>query len=545
MTLSKKANKRKFRLPTAFTIIIAIMVFFIVLSWILYATGTKTDVWDGKKFVKTSLTGLGILDVFPAIWHGFVNKAEIIAFILCVGGILGLMTRTKAIDAGISNVVKKLNGKEVIIIPILMLVFGLGGTSYGMWEETIAFFPILIPVFKKSGFGSITAVFVILIGAGTGNLASTINPFATGIAFSSAKDVVTGSVIQGATTQSVMFGTRWIIFFLMQIVAIAFVVWFALKVKNGKLKIEGINEKAIDRDFLKNDGDIEFNWKRKLTLTIFILGFVFMIISYLPWNDWINGGIVEGDKDWDTSVLGKTNSTWNKHGFWLASTHGQWAAWGSWYLVSVSAIFLLVGFSVFLLNHGDFVQKGETKEETFYNTFIDGSKDVLSVCLLIAVAAGLGTILKTTNIGPWIANSAKGLKHAGLLGFGIVIFILSLVLSFLLPSTSGFAAAFIPIFASIAQQAFGGGTNPNPSAEEIITYQKALGLIMFAYIFAEGVVNLCSPTSAALMAYTKLSHVPYGVWLKYTWKYIALLLGITTTLMIIFGAVAQWGPMLI
>lgn len=535
MEMTKKARKkRSFKMPTAFTIIILIMLVFIALSWIMYAAGIKTEVWEKNNkgvlvATQKSLQGLGILDIFPAIWHGFVAKAEIIAFILCIGGVLGLMARTKAIDAGIARVVAKLNGKEIIIVPILMIVFGLGGTSYGMWEETVAFFPILIPVFKKAGFGPITAVFVILIGAGAGNLASTINPFATGIAFSSAKDVIGNTDLKAATSQSVMFGTRWVMFAFFQAVAIAFVTWFALRVKKGKIIVTGIDESAVERDFMKNDGDIEFTWKRKLTLTIFILGFVFMILSYLPWTDWVG-----------KSALANADSNYNKGMFWLASTHGQWAQWGQWYLVSVSAAFLMIGFIVFLLNHKDFVEKGESKEETYINTFIDGSKDVLSVCLLIAVASGLGVILEKTLIGPYIANSAKGLGNIGLLGFGVVIFILSLVLSFLLPSTSGFGSAFIPIFASIAAKAFG-GNDLHPDAEHIQAYKSALGLIIFAYIFAEGVVNLCSPTSAALMAYTKMSHVPYNVWLKHTWKIIVILLVLSFAMMLIIGGIAQAG----
>ncbi len=531
MTLSKKTKdnkKRSFSMPTAFTIIIGIMLIFIVLSWILYGAGVKTQVYQDGRFIEKRLVGLGILDIFTAVWHGFVSKAEIIAFILCIGGILGLMTRTKAIDAAIGHVVAKLKGKEIIIIPILMTIFGLGGTSYGMWEETVAFFPILIPVFKRAGYGSITAVFVILLGAGAGNLASTVNPFATGIAFESAKSVISEDKLQQVTQQSIMFGTRWIVFFIYLTIAIVFVSLFATKIKNGKIKIAGIDEAAIQRDFMKNEGNIDFTLKRKITITIFILGFVFMILSYLPWTQWL--------QESHPLALKHADINYNRFLFFIASTHGQWAPWGSWYLISVSAIFLVIGLLVFAINRNDFVEKNTTKEQVFISTFVDGSKDVLSVCLLIATAAGLGSILDKTLIGPWIANSAQSLGQAGLLVFGLVIFFLSLILSFLLPSTSGFAGAFIPIFASIAARAFG---------NDIEQYKSAIGLIMFAFIIAEGVINICSPTSAALMAYTKLSHVPFNVWIKYSWKLIVTFLILGFVLMLIFGGIAQAGITLI
>ena len=103
-------------------------------------------------------------------------------FILVIGGFLGLVTDTGAIDAGIGSIVKRFSGRETLMIPILMCVFALGGTIFGMWEETIAFYILVIPVFVAAGFDSITGFAVICLGAGVGCLGSTINPFATGIA---------------------------------------------------------------------------------------------------------------------------------------------------------------------------------------------------------------------------------------------------------------------------------------------------------------------------------------------------------------------------
>ena len=99
-----------------------------------------------------------------------------------VGGFLGVVMKTGAIDAGVSNVISRLQGRENLLITILMLFFGLGGTTYGMWEETMAFYPLLIPVFLAAGYDAVVGISVILLGAGAGVIASTVNPFATGIA---------------------------------------------------------------------------------------------------------------------------------------------------------------------------------------------------------------------------------------------------------------------------------------------------------------------------------------------------------------------------
>ena len=135
--MTKKA-KKKIYIPSSFLVIILMMIVFIVASWI------------GNLIDSDKITGIGILDVFTAIWHGLKSKVDIIIFVFSIGGTLAVMARIKAIDAGISALVKKLGTKFWLLIPTLMFIFGLGGTSYGMWEDTLVFIPILIPVFKKS-----------------------------------------------------------------------------------------------------------------------------------------------------------------------------------------------------------------------------------------------------------------------------------------------------------------------------------------------------------------------------------------------------------
>ena len=95
---------------------------------------------------------------------------------------MGVVNKTKALDAGISSIVNRYKGREKVLIPILMTLFALGGSTYGMAEETVAFYPLLIPVMMACGFDSIVAVALALVGTSVGNMASTVNPFATGVA---------------------------------------------------------------------------------------------------------------------------------------------------------------------------------------------------------------------------------------------------------------------------------------------------------------------------------------------------------------------------
>jgi Predicted membrane protein len=162
-----------------------------VLTWIIpageYATTKAGNIVAGTYKARAS-SPQGIWDVFMAPINGMVGtdategSISISLFILVIGGFLGVVNKTKALDDGISAVVRKYNNKEKILIPILMTLFAIGGSTYGMGEETIAFYPILIPVMIGIGYDSITAISLALIGSQIGCLASTVNPFATGVA---------------------------------------------------------------------------------------------------------------------------------------------------------------------------------------------------------------------------------------------------------------------------------------------------------------------------------------------------------------------------
>lgn len=528
-TTVKSTPKKSFsfKLPTSYTIIAMLTVFIIVLSWIGYMAGMSGQDATGETI---TVTPLGILDVFPAIWHGFVNASDVILFVLAIGGTLGIMTKLKSIDAGIGAVIKKLQGKEIYMIPVLMFIFGLGGTSYGMWEETIAFFPVLIPVFIKAGFGPVPAVMTILLGAGAGTMASTVNPFLSIIAADSANQVIQSS-IEGSKdlTSGNIIGMMMISLVIFEGAAIAFTMWTAKRIKSGKMIVSGLNQKTIDENFSTSGEEIEFTKTRKITLWLFIALFIIMIILILPWADWVKTlGVANDD-----GRLG-----WDKGMFWFASTK-NWDPIGWWWLVSLSGVFLIMTIIIFLvgMNDPEFKQEGKTSEEVFVSEYINGAKDLLGVALVIGVAAGLKGILDSSNIGPILASSISGLENAGMIGFGIIIFFMSLLIAFFIPSTSGFSKAIIPVFTMVAVNIFGkSGANPEMA-------RAGSAMVIVAFTFAIGVINFVTPTSGALMGYTSYSGLSYGLWIKHTWKYTAAMTAASLLLIVLFGAMLSKGTM--
>jgi uncharacterized ion transporter superfamily protein YfcC len=114
------------------------------------------------------------------------ERLDVIVFVMILGGFLGVVMKTGALDAGLGSLLRKMNGREKWLIPILMTLFAIGGTTYGMQEEAVAFYALVIPIMLAAGYNAMTAVMVIVLGAGSGVLASTVNPFSTGIAAESA-----------------------------------------------------------------------------------------------------------------------------------------------------------------------------------------------------------------------------------------------------------------------------------------------------------------------------------------------------------------------
>src|SRR3954447_2494624 len=231
-----ESKKRGFQLPSAYTILFALIVIMALATWIVPAGVYKLDK-DGapvpgtyhevaghpQRILIDSLTapinGLyGIENGKANINYynsGFLFGAiDVALFIIVIGGFLGVTMRTGAIQAGISRLVLRLRGRERWMIPILMGVFALGGTTYGMSEESLAFYSLVITVMIAAGYATLPGAAVLLLGCGIGTLGSTINPFATGIA----------SGFAGVSISAGLLGRLVIL-----VVGLAIGIWFVLR----------------------------------------------------------------------------------------------------------------------------------------------------------------------------------------------------------------------------------------------------------------------------------------------------------------------------
>ncbi|MGS4883171.1 YfcC family protein [Photobacterium damselae] len=396
---------KKLKFPSAYTILMLLTVFMAALTWLIPAgqyqmvnneTLGKMVPLVGSYQTVTS-NPQGIIDILMAPIQGFYDPGEYMAravdvalFVLVIGGYLAVVTRTGAIDAGIAGTMEKLNGREKWMIPILMGLFALGGTVYGMAEETIPFYALLIPVMIAAGYDSIVGVAIIMVGAGIGCLGSTINPFATVIASNAAEINFMDGI-----------GLRLAILILGWIMCTIYVMRYAEKVKNDPSQsIVASQKDENERLFLhgKEQETPELNTTRKIVLMVFGLTFAVMM--------------------WGVSVQG-------------------------WWMAELSALFIgssiLVGFI------------GRLSETELTDSFVDGARDLLGVALIIAIARGLVVVMDDGNITHTILNYAEGLL-AGLpqIAFINAIYWVEAVLCLVVPSSSGLAVLSMPVLAPLA-----------------------------------------------------------------------------------------------
>lgn len=462
----------KFRFPTAFTILFALIALVAALTWIIpageyerqmnQALGTEAPVPGTYHEVESNPQGItafilapiaGLYD--PGLLGSTSSAAiDVAVFVLIIGGFLGIVTRTGAIDAGIGWLMNRLQGREILMIPILMSAFAFGGTSYGMAEESLAFYALIIPVFIRAGYDSLTGVSVIMLGCGIGTLGSTFNAFATVVASQGAGIPFTDGIVM-----------RFFILFTCLAAGILFVMRYARKVKaDPSASIVASQAEENRAHFLKNDeGDgtfPEMTGTRSLILTLFAVTFAIMIY-----------GVVS---------LG-------------------------WWMGEMSGLFLAMTLIVWLVAKASAGTR--MNEAELVDTFVNGSRDLLGVALIIGVARGVVVMMDAGKITDTVLHSAESYV-SGLSEFVFinVMFGIQFLLSFLVPSSSGLATLSMPIMAPLADFA-------NVSRDLVVT----------AYQSANGLVNLFNPTFAVVMGGLAIGRVSYDKWLRFLFPLLVIL----------------------
>lgn len=412
-----KKQKKKIELPHVYTIAFALIILFAILTWIIpsgqferttvdTAAGTREVAVAGSyhEVEKIDADGndlrQGVDAVLMAPTRGIQNAADVVAFVLLIGGTFAIITKTNAINAGMNTVIKKLKNKDILIIPIVMTLLSLGGTSFGMSEEALPFYAIFMPIMMGLGYDSMTAFMICFLGPQVGYCASTVNPFNVLIA-----QGVAG--IEG-NPQLWFRMIQWVIF---TVIGIAFVMMYARRVKkNPTSSITYHDDIAKRKEFavVENTDDMPFTMRQKLVLLVFIGG-----LGIIVW-----GLITKG-----------------------------------WYMDEISMVFLGIGLLAGIL--------GGLSEKEMANAFVEGLADFAYAAVIIGIARGILVVAEGGMIIDTILNSmATALAGVPTVVFTSMMYVVQSILTILIPSSSGLAALTIPIMAPLTELM---GVNPEAS----------------------------------------------------------------------------------
>lgn len=432
MAAESSKGIKQFKVPHVYAIIFALMVIFAVLTWIVPSGSYQRQEVNGREVTvagtyeqseKTYIdeeTGdevdlrQGVFDVLQAPTRGIQEAIEVVAFILIVGGSFQVITKTGAITSGMGRVVRRFKNKDILIIPIAMVLFALGGTSFGMAEETLPFFAIFMPIMMAMGFDSMTAFMVVFVGARTGYIASTINPF----------NVLIAQGILGIQGNPQLW-LRMIAWVVLTAVAITWVVLYARRVKKrpeSSITFEDDIAKKVEFAADESALDAEFTGRQKGVLAVFIAGMCLII--------------------------------------WGLVTQG-------WYMNEISAVFLAMGLLAGVI--------AGFSQDVIAQEFVAGIADFAFSAIVVGLARGILVIASDGMIIDTILNAlATGLGGIPAVLFTTLLYAVENLLAILVPSSSGLAALTAPIFGPLTELM---GLNPEAAVWALSMGSATMSLI--------------------------------------------------------------------
>ncbi|WP_144713316.1 YfcC family protein [Aeromonas veronii] len=342
-------------------------------------------------YARLEQTPKGLSDVAVSMVKGTIEGADIIVFILVLGGLIGVINKTGVFSAGLVALSHKTRGNEFLFVALVCFVMALGGTTCGLEEEAVAFYPILVPIFLALGYDSIVCVGAIFLAASMGTTFSTINPFSVVIASNAAGIPFTEGLIFRAI--GCLVGT---------LVVISYLYWYCKKIKaNPAFSYTYEDRESFRARFLKEgamDEGVTFTLRRKIILTLFILAFPLMV--------------------WGVSMAG-------------------------WWFPQMAASFLTIAIIIIFISG--------LKEKEAVEAFTQGASELVAVSLIIGLARGVNLVLDQGMISDTILAYASDLV-SGMHGavFAVAQMLVFTLLGLVVPSSSGLAVLSMPIMAPLA-----------------------------------------------------------------------------------------------
>ncbi len=515
------------KVPHTYVIVFSIVVIAAILTWFI-PPGKYVEeetVIDGKKqtqmifYYEDELpeehefeSQVQTWQVFSSLFNGFVKQANIIVFILMIGGAFWIMNQSKAIDVGIfaflrhtrrfeNNRFMKRIGIDNIIIVLIMMMFSFFGAIFGMAEETIAFIIILVPLAISMGYDSITGVCMVFIAAQLGFAGAMLNPFTIGIA-------------QGLADIPLFSGLeyRFFCWIIVNIVGITFVLRYVAKIrKNPKASIM-YDDDSYWRERKAGDvKDITYYTPKIAWLVYGLVLVVLTVFSVLHPVSTLEIGhasisvIILPVSAVLFALLGYFTLKKTVHYFILlllgytilfliVGVMGY-----DWYVMEIATLFLGMGIAA-----GISVNKSAND---IADSFLEGVKDIMTAAVIVGLAGGIIVILEDGGIIDTILYGlSRSLGQFGDVASVGTMYVIQTIINIVIPSGSAKAAITMPIMA--------------PFSDLIGISRQAT---VMAFQFGDGFTNMITPTSGVLIAVLGVARIPFHKWVKWIWPLIAIL----------------------
>ena len=531
MCLQTEVTMKKRKVPHTFTIVFFLILIAAVLTWVIPGgefvrhtvdvNGSQREVVVSDSFHYTEKTPQ-TWQVFSSFFNGFVDKADIIVFILMVGGAFWILNSTKAIDIGVKAFLKQVTklqryklfkkiGVNSIVITLVMLMFSIFGAVFGMSEETIAFVIIFIPLAISMGYDSIVGVCMCYLAAHVGFAGAIINPFTIGIA-------------QGIAELPMFSGMEYRIFcwFVLTVIGIAFVLWYAARIKKNPEKSPVYHLDAYWRNRVEEQEKepVPYHTPKAAWVVWVFLTIVMTYCAVIYPFTTIKVGQAQvslcilpvlAGLFFITSFFALRKSVHffilNLLFFTIFYLITGVLGYG-WYIMEISALFLAMGVFSGIAN-------GEGAD-SISKFFLEGAKDIMSAALVVGLANGIFLILKDGKVIDTILYAmSKSLSSLGEIASVGVMYIFQTLLNIIMPSGTAKAALTMPVMAQFA---------------DLIGVSRQTTVLAFQ--FGDGFTNMITPTSGVLIGCLGVARIPWEKWVRFIWKFILVLIVIGALLLI-------------
>lgn len=505
------AKARKF--PHTYVIIFYLILFSAFLTWvipggrfertIMEINGTEREVIADDSFVYTE-SQPQTWQVFSAFFDGFVDKADIIVFILMIGGAFWIMNHSKAIDVGILSFLRRARrlenkrtirrlGVDNIIVTLIVLLFSIFGATFGMSEETIAFVIIFVPLSISMGYDSITGLYMCYVAAALGFAGALLNPFTIGIA-------------QGLSHLPLFSGIeyRFFCWVVINIVGIAWILRYMHRIRKHPQKSPVYEEDAYWRNRQEESTEaVKLETPKSAWVSWVILTAVFTYCAFaLPTTRltvgnasvvwpvfpvlavaFAIGGYFSLRKSVHFFIL-------NMLSFTILMLIVGVMGYG-WYVMEIATLFMALGiFSGISMDYSP---------NTITRLFLEGVKDITGAALVVGLAGGIIIILNNGQIIDTLLHNVSGaMADMGKVATVGSMYLMQTAINVFIPSGSAKAALTMPIMSQFS---------------DLIGLSRQATVMAFQ--FGDGFTNMITPTSGVLIGALGVAKIPFNKWVKW------------------------------